>query len=137
MSVGNPVAPALMSRGWVEVNRLCIRRDLAPQLAWNACSQLYGHAAREAAKRGFRKIISYTRADEPGTSLAAAGWVAESTVRGRSRSSARRPRSNVNSWVDKVRWGKELQPIGTVRRVNAVPDLAASWMRGQAPQLPP
>ena len=137
VSVGNPVAPALMARGWVEVNRLCVRRDLARQLAWNACSQLYGHAAREAAARGFRKIITYTRLDEVGTSLTASGWTQEAVVRGRSRSSARRPRSNVNSWIDKVRWGKERRPIGRARRVDAVPDLAASWMRGQAPQLTP
>ena len=61
LSVGNPVAIAYGNRGWVEVNRLCVRPDLAPQLAWNACSQLYGHAAREAERRGFQKIITYTR----------------------------------------------------------------------------
>ena len=135
LSIGNPIAPALMSRGWVEVNRLCIRRDLAPQLAWNACSQLYGYAAREAAKRGFRKIITYVRADEPGTSLVAAGWVSESVVRGRSRSSARRPRSNQNSWVDKVRWGRELQPARPPRHRPSAPDPVASWMQVEAVHL--
>ena len=71
--VGNPVAPGLMLRGILEVNRLCLRRDLPDALRWNAASMLYGWCAREARRRGWRKIITYTRADEPGTSLRAAG----------------------------------------------------------------
>ena len=46
--VGNPVAPALMGRGILEVNRLCVRRDVPSALRWNAASMLYGWCAREA-----------------------------------------------------------------------------------------
>jgi hypothetical protein len=46
--VGNPVARALMGRSIVEVNRLCVRRDTADALRWNAASMLYGWCAREA-----------------------------------------------------------------------------------------
>ena len=102
--VGNPVAPGLNGRGIAEVNRLCIRRDTADALRWNAASMLYGWCAREAARQGWRKIITYTRVDEPGTSLRAAGWTQECRVRGRGWHSARRARSNTNSWIDKVRW---------------------------------
>lgn len=104
--VGNPVAPALMGRGILEVNRLCVRRDVPSALRWNAASMLYGWCAREAESRGWRKIITYTRADEAGISLEAAGWDREATVRGRGWHSARRRRSNRNSWIDKVRWSR-------------------------------
>jgi hypothetical protein len=72
---GNPVARAFMGRGIVEVNRLCVRRDMPAALRWNAASLLYGRAAREAERRGFQRIITYTRADETGVSLHAAGWI--------------------------------------------------------------
>ena len=108
--VGNPVAPALMRRGIVEVNRLCIRRDTPSALRWNAASMLYGWCAREAERQGWQKIITYTRADEPGTTLRAAGWEAEAKVRGRGWHSQRRRRSNRNSWIDKIRWSRSLAP---------------------------
>ena len=75
--VGNPVARLLCGRGTVEVNRLCIRRDVPRALAWNAASMLYGWSAREAARRGWSHIVTYTRADENGASLTAAGWTRE------------------------------------------------------------
>ena len=106
--VGNPVAPGLMGKGVVELNRLCLRRDLPDALRWNAASMLYGWAAREARRRGWRKIVTYTRADEPGTSLRAAGWKMEARVRGRGWHRRGRARSNTNAWIDKVRWGKPL-----------------------------
>jgi hypothetical protein len=55
------------------------------------------------------KIITYTREDEPGTLLRAAGWKQEGKIRGRGWHSARRVRSNTNSWIDKVRWSKALR----------------------------
>jgi hypothetical protein len=71
---------------------------------------LYGWCAREAARLGWSKIITYTRADEVGTSLRAAGWEQEGRVHGRGWHGARRSRSNTNSWIDKVRWSRELRP---------------------------
>ena len=114
--VGNPVAPALNGRGTVEVNRLCIRRDIPRVLAWNAASQLYGWAAREAARQGWTHIITYTRADEDGISVRAAGWQQEARIRGRGWHSSRRARSNTNAWVDKIRWGKPLKSAATRRK---------------------
>jgi hypothetical protein len=108
--VGNPVARAYAARRMVEVNRLCIRRDLPRPLRWNACSMLYGWAAREAEQRGFGKIITYTREDEDGASLRAAGWTRETRVRGRGWHSAARRRRNDNAWIDKDRWSRTLKP---------------------------
>ena len=108
VTVGNPVAPALNGKGVLEVNRLCIRRDTPAALRWNAASLLYGWSAREARRRGWAKIVTYTRADEDGTSLIAAGWQREARVRGRGWHSRRRSRSNRNGWIDKIRWSKDL-----------------------------
>lgn len=40
----------------------------------NACSMLYGACARAAFALGFRRVITYTQADEPGSSLRAAAF---------------------------------------------------------------
>jgi len=108
--IGNPVARGFVGRGVVEVNRLCIRRDIPAALRWNAASMLLGHAARTAEQQGWNRIITYTRIDELGASLAAAGWRREADIRGRSWHSRARSRSNTNAFVDKVRWGKQLHP---------------------------
>jgi hypothetical protein len=71
---------------------------------------LYGWSAREAERRGWSRIVTYTRADEDGGSLIAAGWTPEATVRGRGWHSGRRARANRNAFIDKTRWGKALHP---------------------------
>jgi hypothetical protein len=121
--VGNPVARAYATQRMVEVNRLCVRRDLPPSLRWNACSMLYGWAAREAEQRGFVKIITYTREDEDGASLRAAGWTKETRVRGRGWHSAARNRRDDNAWIDKDRWSRTLRspPAARPRGVDPVP----------------
>lgn len=43
----------------------------------NACSFLYGNAAKIARAMGFRRIITYILEDEPGSSLRAVGWTEE------------------------------------------------------------
>ena len=110
VTVGNPVARALMGRGIVEVNRLCIRRDVAPLLRWNAASMLYGDAARQAERAGFSRIITYSRQDEDGVSLRAAGWTDEGAAGGRGWHSPSRPRGNRNAFVPKRRWSRTLHP---------------------------
>ncbi|PSK89964.1 hypothetical protein CLV63_12468 [Murinocardiopsis flavida] len=66
--VGRPVARALNDGRTLEVTRLAT--DGTP----NACSLLYAASRRAARALGYRRLITYTRADEPGTSLRAAGW---------------------------------------------------------------
>ena len=76
MMVGNPVARLTMQNhpDWLEVNRVCVAADLPSWVVWNACSMLYGAAVREAKARGFKRVITYTREDETGGTLVAAGW---------------------------------------------------------------
>jgi len=134
--VGNPVAPAFMHRGTVEVNRLTVRRDLPRMLRDGACSKLYSESARIAERKGFARIISYTRSDENGASLRAAGWVCDGPVRGRSWHSARRQRSNANALVNKYRWSRTLRPK-PAKPPTAAPSSPAAlpdWMGGTRPQ---
>jgi hypothetical protein len=115
--VGRPVARMLDQKRIVEVNRLCVRRDLAPGLEWNACSLMYGWAAKEAKARGFERILTYTVAGEPGVTLAAAGWTPESRTVGRSWDSPSRPRDGETPRGDKVRWSRTLvkNPVSVLR----------------------
>jgi hypothetical protein len=117
--VGRPVARMIDAQTTVEVNRLCIRRDLGRELAWNACSMLYGWAAREAKRRGFARIITYTLESEAGTTLKAAGWTAEALTRGGSWNRPGRPRIDQAPTCRKVRWCRELNPQPQPMRMAA------------------
>lgn len=102
--VGRPVARMIDASTTLEVNRLCVRRDIPRELAWNACSQLYGWAAREAKRRGYQNVITYTLATEAGTTLRAAGWAPVAKTKGGSWSRSRRPRSDNHPTIQKIRW---------------------------------
>lgn len=100
--VGRATARLADQAGWVEVTR--VATDGTP----NACSALYGAAARWAWRRG-SPVLTYTRTDEPGTSLRAAGWVevgrTETRPGGRRWSRAgRQRRAAPAERIGKVRW---------------------------------
>lgn len=124
--VGRPVARKLNAATIVEVNRVCVPTLDPKELVWNACSMLYGAAAREAKSRGFGKIITYTLASEDGTALKAAGWIPEASVKGRSWNRAKRARKDKAPTVDKVRWAKIVGPRGRL-----VGDLVPIALRGR------
>lgn len=67
-TVGRPVARHYHDGRTLEVNRTAT--DGTP----NANSALYGAAWRAAKALGYRRLITYTQADESGSSLRAAGW---------------------------------------------------------------
>lgn len=76
----------------------------------NACSMLYGAACRLAADLGKRRVITYTRHDENGASLRAAGFRAVAVVSAKDwnvPSRRRRPR-DADELVDRVRWERDL-----------------------------
>jgi len=68
--VGRPVARHLDDGRTLEVNRTCTDGHA------NANSMLYGAAWRAAKAMGYRRLITYTQADESGSSLRGAGWLA-------------------------------------------------------------
>lgn len=84
--VGRPVARMRDDGETAEVTRLCTDGTK------NACSFLYGAAARAAFALGFRRVGTYILASEPGTSLTAAGWRKIGEVPGRSWDTPSRPR---------------------------------------------
>ena len=69
----------------------------------NACSKLYGALLRASSAVGYRKAVTFTRLDEPGTSLRAAGFVDDGVTRDESWSRPSRGRgehkSQVRRWV--------------------------------------
>lgn len=66
--VGRPVARQSDQRNIAEVTRL------VTDGTHNACSFLYGQAARAAKELGFRSIQTFILLNESGVSLKAAGW---------------------------------------------------------------
>ena len=84
--VGRPVARMRDDGETAEVTRLCTDGTK------NACSFLYGAAARASFALGFKRIGTYILATEPGTSLAAANWRKIGETGGGSWSRGNRPR---------------------------------------------
>lgn len=97
--VGRPVARRRDDGLTAEVTRLCVLPD-----ALNACSFLYGKAARAALAMGFRRIGTYTLKSEPGTTLKAAGWTLISETPGKSWSVPSRPREDKHPIEPKLLW---------------------------------
>lgn len=102
VQVGNPVARALCDGKTLEVVRLCTDGTK------NACSFLYGAAARIAREMGYSKIITYILDTEDGTSLKASGWTKEADIRGHAWGCPSRPRQTTAPTCDKQRWAKHL-----------------------------
>lgn len=84
--VGRPVSRMRDDGVTAEVTRLCTDGTK------NACSFLYGAAAKAAFALGFKRIGTYILATEPGTSLTGAGWRMIGETTGGSWSRSDRPR---------------------------------------------
>ena len=66
---GRPVSRMLDDKRTLEINRTCTNGKK------NANSMLYGACRQIARAMGYRRILTYTQADESGASLRAAGFV--------------------------------------------------------------
>ena len=100
--VGRPVSRYLDDGLTLEVNRLCSTGEK------NVCSFLYGAAARAARELGYRKIITYTLASEPGTTLRAAGWDCAGSAGGKEWTGKRKPKTELYPPQMKLRYEKLL-----------------------------
>ena len=98
--LGRPVSRMLQEAGHLEVLRLAT--DGTP----NACSALYGAAARQAVAHGFDRwqLLTYILETEPGISLRAAGWVLDGQSKGGSWDRASRQREDKAPTIPKQRW---------------------------------
>lgn len=89
--VGRPVSRHRDDGSTLEVTRLCTDGTR------NACSFLYGKAARAAFALGYSRIGTYTLPDEGGASLRAAGWKLIGERGGGEWSVPSRPRARMQS----------------------------------------
>lgn len=102
--VGRPISRYLDDGRTAEVTRLCTDGT------FNGCSFLYGCCARIAREMGFRKIITYTLAEEGGASLRASGWSCTPGLRGGgSWNVPGRPRTESRNTGPKRMYYKELR----------------------------
>lgn len=98
VTVGRPVSRVL-DNGWtLEVTRCCT--DGTPHVA----SKLYAAAWRAARAMGYRRLVTYTLAEESGTSLKAAGWNVLYQTAGRSWDCPSRPRVDTHPLGQKTLW---------------------------------
>lgn len=86
--VGRPVSRRRDDGATLEVTRLCTVGTK------NACSFLYGAAARATFALGYKRIGTYILKREPGTSVVAAGWKLIGETPGKSWSVPSRPRDD-------------------------------------------
>jgi hypothetical protein len=98
--VGRPVSRHF-DDGWTaEVTRLC-----ALEGHRNACSRLYQAAKRAAQALGYRRVITYILASEPGSSLKGAGWrLVNATAGGGGWNKPSRPRVDTHPLEQKQLW---------------------------------
>lgn len=96
--VGRPVARMRDDGETTEVVRLCTDGTK------NACSFLYGAAARASFALGFKRVGTYILASEPGTSLTAANWRLVGETKGGSWSRGNRPRVDKHPLQGKLLW---------------------------------
>lgn len=99
--VGRPVSRMLDNGFTAEVTRCCTDGSAE---AHNAASKLYAAAWRAARAMGYRRMITYTLADETGVSLVAAGWRVLYQTKGGHWSRERRPRLDRHPLGAKSLW---------------------------------
>jgi hypothetical protein len=104
---GRPVSRVLDDGKTLEVLRVAVLNGQE-----NACSKLYGACARVAREMGYNRIITYTLATEPGTSLKASGWKNDGPAGGGSWSVPSRRRIDKHPTGPKVRWVRHLADHG-------------------------
>ncbi len=97
--VGMPVARMPADGYTAEVTRLAANPD-AP----NACSMLYAACWRASRAMDYRRLITYTLSEEPGTTLVAAGWLRIGESGGGTWSRIGRPRVDTHPLQVKIRW---------------------------------
>ena len=98
--VGRPVGRLLDDGMTLEVTRL------ATDGTKNACSQLYGACRRAAFALGYRRLVTYTLAEEGGASLRATGWKLLGVAGGGTwdHPNVGRPRVDKHPTQQKFRW---------------------------------
>jgi hypothetical protein len=103
--VGRPVSRHRDDGETMEVTRLCTDGTR------NACSFLYGAAAKAVFALGYNRLGTYTLPDEGGASLRGAGWKLIGERGGGSWSVPSRPRVDTHPLQTKLLWEAPLSPV--------------------------
>lgn len=104
--IGRPVARMVSQYDVAEVTRLVTDGTR------NACSILYAAAARACQAMGFVAVQTYILADEPGTSLRAAGWSLIGVTEGGDwNRPSRGGRRTDQPLVPKQRWARNFKQV--------------------------
>lgn len=96
--IGQPIARHLNDGYTAEITRCCTNGTK------NACSMLYGAAKRAARALGYRRVITYTRTDESGISLGAAGYREVYRTKPQSWDRPGRPRVDKTEPFQRILW---------------------------------
>lgn len=96
--VGRPVGRYVDNGRTLEVTRCCTDGTK------NASSKLYAAAWNATKAMGYRRLVTYTLAAEPGVSLRAAGWKELYKTSGGSWNSPTRPRIDKHPTGQKTLW---------------------------------
>lgn len=94
-----PAARLLQDGVTIEVTRVAVLEGNP-----NACSFAYGALRRAAVALGYQRVVTYTRADEPGASTRAAGFVDDGPAGGGEADRPSRRRGPVEDPSPKRRW---------------------------------
>jgi hypothetical protein len=112
-SVGRPVSRGCDPYSTAEVTRLVTDGTK------NACSILYGAAARACQAMGFEKIQTYVLESEPATSLKAAGWKLDGvTAGGQWVHTKGKERRSDQPLEPKQRWVRHLAHVSQTEKIT-------------------
>lgn len=100
--LGRPTARALTNGRTAEVTRAASPKTHATTP--HAASKALAAITRAALALGYRRLVSYTRSDEKGTTYRAAGWWPTAITRGGEWSRPSRARKSAEQPCRKVRW---------------------------------
>jgi hypothetical protein len=112
-TASRPTAPALQDGRTLEITRVCTPDVMAHP---HTCSRIYGALCRAAAALGYRRVFTYTLAEEDAASVRAAGFVHDGDVPARAnlntgnRSRAQQPlfETERRPRGEKIRWIRRL-----------------------------
>jgi hypothetical protein len=119
-TIGVGIAGRPVGRGFDDGVTLELTRITVKEGHPNGCSMLYGALCRAATALGYERAVTYTRADEPGTSPAAAGFTRDAELPARG-GWDNRPLNTLSllddnpqqTEVAKVRWVRRLASLET------------------------
>lgn len=99
VTAGRPVSRYMDDGQTLEVTRCCVK-----EIYKNGISKLYSHVCKVAQAMGYKQVITYTLASEPGASMKAANFNLVRKSKGGSWNSDARERTDKHPTTEKYLW---------------------------------